>query len=62
VDVRAKMAGFATVANALQGRNIAKAQIAALLLRLPDPLSLAGAALSNRASGASLAISPHAAF
>jgi hypothetical protein len=47
VDVSAKMAGFAGVANALQGRNIAKAQIAALLLRLPDPLPLSGGALSK---------------
>jgi hypothetical protein len=47
VDASAKMAGFATVAEALQGRNIAKAQIAALLLRLPDPLPLAGAALGK---------------
>ncbi len=47
VDVRAKMAGFGAVANALQSRNIAKAQIAALLLRLPDPLPLAGAALGK---------------
>ena len=45
VDVGAKMAGFGAVANALQGRDIAKAQIAALLLRLPDPLPLADAAL-----------------
>jgi hypothetical protein len=45
VDVAAKMAGFGAVAKALQDRNIAKAQIAALLLRLPDPL--AGAALSK---------------
>ena len=45
VDVRAKMAGFGSVANALQGRNIAKAQIAALLLRLPGPLPPAGVAL-----------------
>jgi hypothetical protein len=47
VEVRAKMAGFATVANALQSRNIAKAQIAALLLRLPDPLPFASAALDK---------------
>jgi hypothetical protein len=47
VDVRAKMAGFGAVASALQDRNIAKAQIAALLLRLPDPLSLADAALGK---------------
>ena len=37
VNVRVKMAGLGAVANALQSRNIAKAQIAALLLRLPDP-------------------------
>ena len=47
LDVRAKMVGFGAVANALQSRNIAKAQIAALLLRLPDPLPLAGAALGK---------------
>lgn len=47
VDARAKMAGFRAVANALQSRNIAKAQIAALLLRLPDPPPLAGAALGQ---------------
>jgi hypothetical protein len=43
VDVRAKMAGFGAVARALQSGNIAKAQVAALLLRLPDPLPLSGA-------------------
>jgi hypothetical protein len=47
VDVRAKMAGFGAVANALQRRNIAKAQVAALLLRLPDPLPLAGDAMGK---------------
>ena len=47
IDVRAKMAGFGAVANALQSRNIAKARIAALLLRLPDPLRLGGAALGK---------------
>jgi len=47
VNVRVKMAGLGAVANALQSRNIAKAQIAALLLRLPDPLPLAGAALGK---------------
>ena len=43
VDVRPKWAGLATVAKALQSQNIAKAQIAALLLQLPDPLPLADA-------------------
>ena len=38
VDVKPKLNGFAAVANALQSQNIAKAQIAALLLQLPDPL------------------------
>jgi len=47
VGVRDKMAGLATVAKALQGGDLAKAQIAALLLRLPDPPPLAGAALSK---------------
>jgi Restriction endonuclease fold toxin 5 len=47
VDVRAKMAGLARVANALQDRNIAKAQIGALLLRLPEPPPPAGAALGK---------------
>src|SRR6266851_1412853 len=47
VNVHAKMAGFTAVANALQSRNLAKAQIAALLLRFPDPLPHAGAALSK---------------
>jgi len=38
VDVRTKMVGLSTVASALRSQDIAKAQIAALLLRLPDPL------------------------
>src|SRR5580658_1166284 len=41
------MAGLARVANALQDRNIAKAQIGALLLRLPEPPPPAGAALGK---------------
>jgi hypothetical protein len=47
VDVSAKMAGFAGVANALQSRNIPKAQIAAVLLRLPDPIPSTGAAFGK---------------
>jgi hypothetical protein len=47
VEVAAKMAGFANVANALQSRDIAKAQIAALLLRLPDPLAVSSAPLGK---------------
>jgi hypothetical protein len=47
VEARAEMAGFATVANALQGREIAKAQIATLLLRLPEPLRPAAAELGK---------------
>jgi Restriction endonuclease fold toxin 5 len=49
VDARAKMAGFGVVAKALQDRNLAKAQIAALLLRLPDPPSRADGALAKSA-------------
>jgi hypothetical protein len=49
VDVRAKLSGFATVASALQSRDIAKAQIAALLLRLPDPPPPAAVALNKSA-------------
>jgi hypothetical protein len=49
VGVRVKMAGFANVANALQSGDIAKAQIAALLLRLPDPLQLSTASLGKSA-------------
>lgn len=49
VDAQAKMAGFGVVANALQDGNMAKAQIAALLLRLPDPLSRADGALAKAA-------------
>ena len=41
VDVRPKLRSFVVVADALQGGNIAKAQIAALLSQLPDPYSLA---------------------
>ena len=47
VDVRRKRAGLATVANALQDRNLAKAQIAALLLQLPDPPLAKGDALAK---------------
>jgi len=47
VDVSAKMNGFAGVAKALQERNIPKAQIAALLLRLPDPLPFMGTELAK---------------
>jgi hypothetical protein len=49
VDARAKMAGFGVVAKSLQDGNLAKAQVAALLLRLPDPLSRAGGALGKSA-------------
>jgi hypothetical protein len=49
VDAQAKMTGFGVVAKALQDRNLAKAQIAALLLRLPDPPSRAGGALGKSA-------------
>jgi Restriction endonuclease fold toxin 5 len=51
VDVGAKMAGLSVVANALQNRNVAKAQTAALLLRFPNPLPLAGAALGKADQG-----------
>ena len=37
VDFAAKRAGLSVVARALQDGNIAKAQIAALLLKLPEP-------------------------
>jgi hypothetical protein len=47
VDVRTKMAGVGAVATALQSGDVAKAQITALLLRLPDPLPLSGAALDK---------------
>ncbi|WP_158815010.1 Tox-REase-5 domain-containing protein [Methylocapsa sp. S129] len=47
IDVTAKMAALGAVASALRDRNIAKAQIAALLLRLPDPLPLADALLDK---------------
>lgn len=47
VDVRAKMAGFGAVARALQNGDIAKAQITALLLRLPEPLPLSNAAFEK---------------
>jgi hypothetical protein len=49
VAIRAKMAGFGAVAKALQNGNIAKAQIAALLLQLPDPLSRTDVALAKSA-------------
>jgi hypothetical protein len=49
VAVRAKMAGFGAVARALQDRNVAKAQIATLLLQLPEPLSRTDAALAKSA-------------
>jgi hypothetical protein len=49
VATRAKMVGFGAVANALQDRNIAKAQIATLLLQLPEPLSRTDAALAKSA-------------
>lgn len=41
VDVGSKRAGLLTVASALQAGNLARAQIAALLLQLPDPPPLA---------------------
>jgi hypothetical protein len=47
IEARAKMVGLATVANALQSGDIAKAQIAALLLRLPEPLRPAAAELGK---------------
>jgi hypothetical protein len=47
VDVSAKMTGFAAISNALQNRNIPKAQIAAMLLRLPDPLPLSAGVLGK---------------
>jgi hypothetical protein len=53
VDARAKMAGFGVVAKALQDGNLAKAQIAALPLRLPDPLSRADATLAKSAAAQS---------
>jgi hypothetical protein len=49
VDARAKMAGFGVVANALQDGNLVKAQVAALLLRLPDPPSRTDTALGKSA-------------
>jgi hypothetical protein len=49
VDARAKMAGFGVVAKALQDGNLVKAQIAALLLQLPDPLSRTDGALGKSA-------------
>jgi Restriction endonuclease fold toxin 5 len=47
VNVRTKIAGFGAVANALRSRNVAKAQIATLLLRLPEPPPFAAAALGK---------------
>jgi Restriction endonuclease fold toxin 5 len=49
VDARAKMAGFGVVAKSLQDGNLAKAQIAALLLQLPDPPARTDAALGKSA-------------
>jgi hypothetical protein len=49
VDARAKMAGFGVVANSLQDGNLAKAQIAALLLQLPNPPARTDAALGKSA-------------
>jgi hypothetical protein len=49
LDARAKMAGFGVVAKALQDGNLAKAQIAALLLRLPAPPLRTDAALGKSA-------------
>lgn len=42
VDVGPRRAGLAAIAKALRDRNIAKAQIATLLLQFPDPPTLAG--------------------
>ncbi len=49
VDARPKMAGFGVIAKSLQDGNLVKAQVAALLLRLPDPPSRTDAALGKSA-------------
>ena len=49
VDASAKMAGFGVVAKSLQDGNLVKAEVAALLLRLPDPPSRTDAALGKSA-------------
>ena len=49
VAAGAKMAGFGVVAKSLQDGNLVKAQVAALLLRLPDPPSRTDAALGKSA-------------
>jgi hypothetical protein len=48
VRLGSKRAGMAVVANALQAGNIAKAQVATLLLQLPEPISGPRVALMDR--------------
>lgn len=48
VDLSSKAGGIAAIARALNAGDVARAQIAALLLRIPDPLPLSKAASSRQ--------------